>query len=140
MLNILHFYIILQNLFLVLCVFDKITTTQVVNAITYWKYYKEVNIKLEDVIDLDMTGDNYAYTFTTYKPYKVQIFIDSKKFIKAPKTLYNTILHEIGHYLRKSHNNDTKSIMNYSIKVDADTRLVIEDSHRRILGKKDICE
>jgi len=139
MLNILHYYIILQNLFFVLFSFDKITTTQVVSAITYWKYYKEVNINLDDVIDLDMMGHNYAYTFTTYKPYKSQIFIDSKKFIKAPKTLFNAMLHEIGHYLRKSHNNDTKSIMNYSIKVDADSRLVIEDS-QRILGKKDICE
>ena len=144
MFNILLFWLTISNL-LLSHGFDKITNNQVVNAIKYWKYYKKINIEPGDIVDMDMKGTNYAYTLTSYKPYNKQIiavstiFIDSKMFIKAPLTLYNVLLHEIGHYIGKSHNNDAKSIMNYSIKVDADSKLVIED-RPRFLGSIDICD
>ena len=144
MYTILLFWFTINNLFLSNG-FDKITNNQVRNAIKYWKYYKKINIESDDIVDMDMQGIDYAYTTTSYKSQNKQIipvstiFIDSKMFNKAPLALYNVLLHEIGHYMGKSHNNDTKSIMNYSIKVDADTKLVIED-RPRFLGSVDICD
>jgi len=144
MFNILLFWLTISNL-LLSHGFDIITNNQVRNAIKYWKYYKKINIESANIIDIDMQGINYAYTTTSYKLENKQIvavstiFIDSKMFNKAPLALYNVLLHEIGHYIGKSHSNDVKSIMNYSIKVDADSKLVIED-RPRFLGSVDICD
>jgi hypothetical protein len=48
------------------------------------------------------------------------------------------LLHEVGHFIGKYHSIDTRSIMNYSIKIDDKTGFVIEDIPR-YLSKIDVC-
>ena len=119
---------------------SNITILQATEAINYWKYYKNFTINIyQDIIDKDMKTTNYAYTNTQlFYPFRSTIYIDSMKFLYAPMTLFNVMLHEVGHFLGKYHSTDLKSIMNYSIKIDQKTGFVIEDN-RRYLSKTDIC-
>jgi hypothetical protein len=119
---------------------DTTTLFQATNAINYWKYYKNFTINInQDIINIDMKTTNYAYTLTQlFYPFKSTIYIDIMKFIYAPTSLFNVLLHEVGHFIGKTHTNDIKSIMNYSVKVNAYTGFIIEDNSR-LLSKVDIC-
>ena len=114
-----------------------VTTTQVDtlnNAINTWKMYTRFDINNNDVININT--DNVAYTQTEILTFKSKIYVDFDKFNYAPNTLYNVLLHEIGHYIGKPHSKDPKSIMNYSIKLY--NNFVLNDN-LRLLSKTDIC-
>ena len=112
--------------------------SQINKAINYWKYYKTFTITDNDIVKMPMT-DQYSYTLTlVHYPYTSKIYIDSNKFLYAPNSFYNVMLHEIGHYIGKKHNNDSKSIMNYSVSVRYKGDYVMED-YPRLLSSTDIC-
>ena len=106
----------------------------VYNSINTWKVYQNFEITGDDIINIKT--DSIAYTTTELLTNKSKIYVDFDKFYYSPNTLYNVLLHEIGHYIGKSHSKDPKSIMNYSIRLY--NNLVLNDN-LRLLSKTDIC-
>lgn len=106
----------------------------VYSAVNTWKVYKKIEINGDDIINIK-TND-IAYTQTDLITNKSKIYVDFDKFYYSPNTLYNVLLHEIGHYIGKPHSKDPKSIMNYSIQLY--NNFVINDNIR-LLSKTDIC-
>lgn len=76
------------------------------------------------IIDGVQSG-NYAYTdgFDRKK-----MFIDFNQFKNAPKSLQNTLRHEIEHSKGREHNNIVGDIMSYAITIDA-LGNVVEDRY-----------
>lgn len=66
-------------------------------------------------IDGVQTG-NYAYTDGADR---TKMYIDFNQFKNAPKSLQNTLRHEIEHSKGRDHNNIPGDIMSYSLTVDS---------------------
>lgn len=67
---------------------------------------------------------NYAYTDADRK----RVYIDMFRFANAPKSLANTVHHEVDHLKGRDHNEISNDIMSYKLTTDS-LGNVIDDSY-----------
>jgi len=84
--------------------------------------------------DRHQLGYTTKYIYPTYEVITITIVTNR---IPHRNTLYNVVLHELGHALGLKHNNDPRSIMNSSIMVGIDRRAL--NTPMFALGLFDMC-
>lgn len=109
-----------------------------INDLDYFKIVLHRKHHLSDKVNtICETDDRSSTTFyTEYYPPRMEILINTNlKY--SPNTLYNVILHELGHTLGLSHS-DTYGMMNYSVSLTGQDYLFIDDDRKLWFSNDDI--
>ena len=91
------------------------TTLDVSNEITKCGFPVILNQNNYTTLICNKLGSHYGNTMTNNT--KFTSIIISNELFKYPKTLYNTLLHEMLHSIGLDHNNGEPGMMSYSIKI-----------------------